>query len=187
MLSRCLPTLLTLFLAGAVGSQPARADIYTWVDAAGTINLSNVAPPESVHVTNVLRASAKPAAAREAARQAEVQALEDRVRQLESEAESARRQPTPQMEYRAAQSPPPIQYVAIPSPAPAPYAAATVPSPNYGCDPTQIECWLWAPGAYPTGVVLIPATRFRPFHPSHRGHPFSVRQPMHVGGVFRSR
>ena len=185
MLNRCLPALLTLLVTGTVGSQPARADIYTWVDAAGTINLSNLAPPENVHVTHVVHASAQPAAAREAMRQAEVQALEDRVRQLESEAELARRQPAPQAEYRPAPVPPLIQYVAIP--APTPYAAAAVPSPSYGCDPTQIECGLWPTVVYPTSVIFIPATRFRPFHPTHRGHRVSARQPMHVGGVFRSR
>ena len=76
-------------LAGTFGLQPAHADLYTWVDASGGVNVSNLAPPEGVRITNVIPAS--PTAthdAREAARDAEVQALTKRVRQLEDEVES---------------------------------------------------------------------------------------------------
>ena len=41
-------------LAGALCVQPAQADIYTWVDASGTINVSNLAPPDGVSVTRVV-------------------------------------------------------------------------------------------------------------------------------------
>lgn len=185
MFSRFLPGLLTVLLAGTVAAL-ARADIYTWVDAAGNINLSNLAPPASAHVINVVHASPQPAAAREAVRQAEVQALEDRVRQLESEADLAR-QPAPVPQYRPAPVSPVIQYVVTSAPALPPYAAAASPSPGY-CDATQLECGLWAfPGVYPASVIVFPATRFRSSHPNRRGHPLSVRQPMHVGAVFRSR
>jgi len=131
--------LLTLFLAGTI-APPARADIYTWVDAAGNMNLSNLAPPASAHVINVVHASPQPVAAREAVRQAEVQALEDRVRQLD-------RKPSSRVSGSAAAIP------AGPCGAgssvcghlgagASSYAAAAPPSPGY-CDATQLECGLW--------------------------------------------
>jgi len=78
MLSRLLRASLPAILAGTFGPQLAHADIYTWVDASGAINVSNLAPPDGVRVTNILRASApatatRDDAARNAARQAEVQ------------------------------------------------------------------------------------------------------------------
>ena len=89
MLTRLLRATLPVVLAGTFGLQPAHADLYTWVDASGGVNVSNLAPPEGVRITNVIPAS--PTAthdAREAARDAEVQALTERVRQLEGEIES---------------------------------------------------------------------------------------------------
>lgn len=76
--------------------QPAHADIYTWVDASGSVNVSNLAPPENVRVTSVIRAIAPKTTirdddARDAARDAEVKALTERVRQLEDEVALARR------------------------------------------------------------------------------------------------
>ncbi len=185
---RPLPTaFLTVLFTGLIGVQLAHADIYTWVDPSGNVNLSNIAPPENVHVTNVVHATALPPAARESARQAEVQALEDRVRQLESEAQ---RQPPPQqIEYRPA-PPPVIQYIVNSAP-PAVAYADLAPAPNYawnhGCDQTQLDCGLggWA-GIYPTNVVFLPVTSFRPFRSRVRGHPISVRQPMRGSGVFRT-
>ena len=92
MLTRLLRATLPAVLAGTVGLQPAHADIYTWVDASGGINLSNLAPPEGVRITNVIVASAPKTTtrddARDAARDAEVQVLTRRVRQLEDEVKS---------------------------------------------------------------------------------------------------
>src|SRR5439155_26380625 len=42
-----------LFLALTLGDQLAYADIYTWVDASGATNVSNLSPPEGVRVTRV--------------------------------------------------------------------------------------------------------------------------------------
>ena len=86
MLTRLLRVTLPALLAGTFGLEPAHADLYTWVDASGGVNVSNLAPPEGVRITNVIPAS--PTAthdAREAVRDAEVQALAKRVRQLEDE------------------------------------------------------------------------------------------------------
>ena len=91
----CFPRpVLAALLVGALASQLARADIYTWVDTSGTVNVSNIAPPEGTRVTRVIHASApetaaRDAAAHEAARQAEVQALNERMRQLEGEIQIA--------------------------------------------------------------------------------------------------
>ena len=89
MLPRILRAILPVVLAGTFGLQPAHADLYTWVDASGGVNVSNLAPPAGVRVTNVIPASPPKTTtrddAREAVRDAEVQALTKRVRQLEDE------------------------------------------------------------------------------------------------------
>src|SRR5437763_13179796 len=120
--------LVILFVAGPLAVVPARAEVYTWVDASGTVNVSNLAPPSGVHVTNVVHeiaqaTAARVDAAREAARAAEVQTLSDRVRQLEDEAEFARRQAPPPLAYQPLQ-PPPVTYIVTPPAPPMQYAAA---------------------------------------------------------------
>ena len=45
MLTRFLNAGLPAVLAWTLALQPAHADIYTWVDASGTINMSNLQPP----------------------------------------------------------------------------------------------------------------------------------------------
>src|SRR5712671_5844755 len=89
MLTRLLRATLPVVLASAFGLQPAHADLYTWVDASGGVNVSNLAPPVGVRITNVIPASPKATHdARDAARDAAVQALTRRVRQLEDGVES---------------------------------------------------------------------------------------------------
>jgi len=84
----------------------AHAEIYTWVDASGVTNVSNLPPPDGVKVTKVQRSLppeilAREDAARDAARQAEAQAFAARAR-LEDE---ARQMPPP--DYRPPMLPPP--------------------------------------------------------------------------------
>jgi len=189
MLTRLLRGFLPAMLVGLVGPQLAHADVYTWVDAAGAVNVSNLAPPDGVRVTSIIHASApavaaREAAARDAARQAEVQALEEHVRQLESDVQLASRQPPPQMEYRAMPAPPVVQYIVMP-PA-AQYTASPAPAVNGGCDSAWMDCGLWQfPGWYPTSVVLLRAQNFRNPHAFRSGHQITVQQPMHPPGVFR--
>jgi hypothetical protein len=87
-----LRAVLPAVVAGTFGLPPAHADLYTWVDASGGVNVSNLAPPEGVRITNVIPASLPKTTtrddAREAARDAEVLALTQRVRQLEDEVAS---------------------------------------------------------------------------------------------------
>ena len=71
-----------------IGLQPAHADLYTWVDASGGVNVSNLAPPEGVRIIKVTvepapKTTTRNDHAREAARETQVQALAKRVRQLE--------------------------------------------------------------------------------------------------------
>ena len=178
---------LPAILAATFGLQLAHADIYTWVDASGSINVSNLAPPEGVRVARVVHESApaiaaRAEAAREAAHQAEVQALAERVRQLE-DIELAKSQAAPPADYRAIPPPPVIQYVVVPPPAP--YTVNPAPPANTGCDPGWIDCGLWGvPGFYPTGVVVLRAPNFRHFPPG-RGHQFAVRPPMRGPGSLR--
>jgi Domain of unknown function (DUF4124) len=193
MLTRLLWTSFPAMLAVTmVVLQPARADVYTWVDKSGSINVSNLAPPDGAQVTNVIHANpeeiaAREAALRERARQAEVQALAERVRQLESEVQFASAQPPP-VQYRAAPQPPIIQYFADPTPPPAQYAPYAAPSTSYGCDPSQFDCGSWGfPGFYPASVIVLRAPPFRrppPHRDMHRGAPnYAVHQPMSAPGT----
>lgn len=189
MRTRLLRASLPAVLAATFGLQLAHADIYTWVDASGTMNVSNLAPPEGVRVAKVLHASApatatRADAARDAAHQGEVQALAERVRQLEDEVELARRQAPPQAEYRSTPAPPVVQYIVMPPPPQ--YAVNPAPSVNPGCDPAGFECGLWGiPGIYPTSVVVLRAPNFRRFHSGRGGHPFTAQPPMRTPGTIR--
>jgi hypothetical protein len=174
------------------------AEIYTWVDPAGVVNLSNLAPPEGVRVTRVTheaapRVQSASEVAREAARQAElqaladrakeleVQALSDRVRQLEREVEIGRIQASA-MAYPVMPPPPAVQYA--PEPAPPAYT---------NCDPTWSGCGLgWGPGIYP-GVVVVGVPGGRRFHHPFRGGqdhvimprptPFFALQPLRLSSA----
>jgi hypothetical protein len=190
MRTRLLRASLPAVLAGTFGLQLAHADIYTWVDASGTMNVSNLAPPEGVRVAKVMHSSApatatRADAARDAAHQGEVQALAERVRQLEDEVELARRQAPPQSEYRSIPAPPVVQYFVMPPPPPQ-YAVNPAPSVNPGCDPAGFECGLWGiPGIYGPSIVVLRAPNFRRVHSGRGGNPFAVRTPMRPPGIIR--
>ncbi|MDQ6923389.1 MAG: DUF4124 domain-containing protein [Pseudomonadota bacterium] len=177
---------LPAILAVTFGLELAHADIYTWIDASGSVNVSNLAPPDGVRVASVTHESApataaRAEAAREAARQAEVKALADRVRQLE-DIELAKGQAPPPADYRAI-LPPVIQYVVVPPPAP--YAVNPGPPANTGCD-AWIDCGLWGiPGIYPTSIVVLRAPNFRHFRPGRGGHQFAAQPPMRGPRTFR--
>ena len=181
MLPRTLRAALPAMLAGALGLPLAHADIYTWADASGAINVSNLPPPEGVRVTNIVRAPppeivAREEAAGEAARKAETQALAERVRQLE-DAVAARQ--APRADYRPIPSPPLIQYVVEPAPPPMQQIVEMAP-PAYagGCDFAWGGCGLWwASDFYPATVIVLRASTFRPFHAIHGGNNFNVHPP----------
>jgi hypothetical protein len=183
MVARFLRSALPALLFGALGSGLAQADIYTWVDRSGTINVSNLAPPEGAQVMSIIHASApeaaaRDAAARETARQAEVQALNERMRQLEGEIELASRQ-APPADYRPILAPPVMQYVVNIASPPEQYPVDATPQAYAGCNPGWIGCGLW--WAYPASVVVLnsPSARFHPIHGRQEFPPFGAQTPSH--------
>jgi Domain of unknown function (DUF4124) len=161
-----------------LGGQPARADIYTWVDASGMTHISNLSPPAGAHVVSVLQEEpqellAREDAARNAARQAELWALSDRVRELERAVASAQPPPPPQVIYVPA--PAAAQYPTnIAPPAPVQYQANVAAPVSYGCDPWWADCWSWwGPGLYSTGVVVVGGPDFHRHRPGRPGHHFA--------------
>ena len=121
MFRRALLAGLPVILAGTVVATCAHADIYTWVDQEGMVNVSNLAPPEGVRVTKVTREIAPAPAsmvaqrndlAREAARDAELQALNARVAQLQDEVDRATRETSEPVAYQDAPVAPDAQYAA---------------------------------------------------------------------------
>ena len=161
-----------VLVAGVFGVPVAQAEIYTWVDAKGVTNVSNLPPPDGVKVTKIQPAlppeiAAREDAAREAARKAQADALATRVRDLETQlAYSA------PPDYRPPAPPPVIQYIVAPQPAPMQLTVETG-SPaygggyDYGCNPSWAGCALWWPGFYPASVVVVSTPRLRPAHPIH--------------------
>ena len=188
MLTPILRTILPVLAAGTLGLPLAHADIYTWADASGSVNVSNLAPPQGARVISITHTStadaARENAARDAARRAATQALEERVRQLEADAEG-RRQAPPQVVYRDIPAPP-VQYRFDPAPPPVQYTVYSSP-PAYamGCDPGWMDCGLgWFPNFYSTGVVFVRAPTFRRFPSVPVRRPFGARQPMRSFGHF---
>jgi hypothetical protein len=191
MLTPLLRTVLPVLAAGTWGLHLAHADIYTWADASGSVNVSNLAPPQGARVLSVTHTSAADAAresaARDAARRAETQALEERVRQLEADAELAKRQPPPQVVYPVIPAPPSMHYGRYdPSPPPVQYSVySSPPAYTMGCDPGWMDCGLgWFPNFYSTGLVFVRAPNFRRFPSVPVRHQFGSRQPMRSFGHF---
>ena len=179
-----LPAMLAGTLFGACALPLAHADIYTWTDESGRVNVSNLTPPDGARVTSVMRENKAMVAAREAAREtaleamreAEVRALAERVRQLQSEVEVARRPAPPQVEYRPVPTPVYIPYP-IEVAAPPQYAASNMSMMNGGCSFGWPDCGLgWYPGVYPANVVVVRPPYFRRDRPDH-GRELPDRDP----------
>jgi len=147
---------------------PAHAEIYTWVDAQGRLNVGNLPPPEGARVTSVVRETPPNPyndAAREAAQRAEVQALAQRVDQLQNELQWAARQPPP--------PPPPPQYLIVPVSAPVQYITEPAPPQNAECAYGWSSCagW-WNPGFPPVSTVFVAPSPVRayPWRGGRGGH-----------------
>jgi hypothetical protein len=188
MLARLLQAVVSLALFGAVGMQAARADIYTWVDASGGVNISNIDPPDGARIINVVKAnSVSPAAPRsDSARDAEMQALADRVRQLQDAVDQSRRQAPAPVAYQYAPPPPVMQYADDSAPYPPQYADYLAPQTN-GCDPSWGSCGLWWGGVYPAGIVVVRAPPHRRFFPGHPGHHAVAPHPVYAAAGARRR
>jgi len=199
-LGRFLPIAVPCVLACTFGLQAAHADIYTWTDASGRVNVSNLSPPSDARVTHVVHEISPPAptvndSQREAAGQAEVRALSERVQQLEAEASGARSAAPPDFAYARVPVPPPsIQYnVTMLPPAPQYNTDAQAPQENSACDPTWTSCmpW-WGANFYPAPFVIVrtPAFHrspgFRGEHPFHGQHHVMAPSPnARMPGHFR--
>ena len=179
-------------LGAALTAASAAADVYTWVDAAGNVNVSNLAPPAGARVTAVAKetagASARAEAARKAAHDAEVRALADRVAELESAAQAARMAPAygpppPMAAPLAYASPPAPQFVVTTMPA----AEDVAPSPGYAC--AWVGCALpYASGFYAPVVVVAPGFNRRDRfgrHPHPHPAPHVVGGPGHPPRMMR--
>ncbi|HVO87991.1 MAG TPA: DUF4124 domain-containing protein [Casimicrobiaceae bacterium] len=176
---RLLVPAMSLAFAGILGTSSAQADVYTWLDASGRLNVSNLTPPSGAQVTNVTHedpaASARADAARDAAHQAEVQALSQRVTQLESEVDNSTRLPPP-MAYAMPTAPVAVQYsYNIVQPPLQPVDLA----PSYtGCYSGWPDCTFgWWPGFYYPSTVIVDRNRGRHVH--HRVMP-ATRPPSHA-------
>jgi Domain of unknown function (DUF4124) len=176
---------LPAILAGACALPLAHADIYTWTDASGKVNVSNLTPPDGVRVTGVLREDKAMIAARDAAREtaldalreAEVRLLAERVRQLQSEVEVARRPAPPQIEYRPIPTPVYVPYP-VEVAAPPQYVVPTTPTMYAGCSFGWPDCGAgWYPGIYPVNVVVTRPPHFRGDHPGNRRDPPGRESP----------
>jgi len=157
MRNPCFASVL-LAVAAAVSVPAAHADIFTWTDKSGNVNVSNLPPPEGARVTSVTRDPpkdpAREAAAMEARRQAEVRALAERVQQLQAELE--RRDAPPPVAFMP---PPPMPYSAPPPTYIVNVVAA--PAPAYGqgdmgCGYSWGDCGFggW-PGFYAPAVIAV--------------------------------
>jgi len=193
----------------ACASPLAHADIYTWIDDKGRVNISNLEPPEGARVTSVLRENkaliAANAVAREAAREkakealrdAEVQALAERVRQLQAEVDVAKRPPPAPVAvaapayvpYTGEFAPPPVQYNIINA------SPVMGSSGGGGCYSGWPDCqfgWYsgYYPGFYPVSVVVPKDRHFRrdhlPAHPTpYMRGPVAPWAPMPAPGAGR--
>jgi len=169
-----------LFLGTALAEAPAAADVFVWVDAGGKTNVSNLAPPDDARVTSVIhsvpRTAAQEAAARDAARQAELQALNERVARLQEDLEQQRREAA---WVPAAYAQPPVTY-APPAPfvvyAPPPSYVADVAPPASVCDYPWSNCGFGGIG-WPYAPVVIVGDGGRGRH-FHRGGPGHVARPV---------
>jgi len=209
MLTPLLRTTALATLAMACASPLAYADIYTWIDDKGRVNISNLEPPEGARVTSVLRENkaliAANAVAREAAREkakealrdAEVQALAERVRQLQAEVDVAKRPPPAPVAvaapayvpYTGEFAPPPVQYNIINA------SPVMGSSGGGGCYSGWPDCqfgWYsgYYPGFYPVSVVVPKDRHFRrdhlPAHPTpYMRGPVAPWAPMPAPGAGR--
>jgi hypothetical protein len=190
MLLRHCSAAVAAVLACLFGLQPARADIYTWVDASGAVTISNLSPPEGARVISVAQEKpqevlAREDAAREAARQAELRTLSDRIRQLESEV--ARPPAPPQAIYVPVPTPPQVVYAPLPAAvAPLVQYQANIALPiSSGCDPSWAGCWNWWGSAfYPTSVVVVRTPNLHRHSPGRAKRHFPAHRP--VRGQLRS-
>jgi hypothetical protein len=150
---------------GALLPSLASAEIYGWIDPSGSFTYSNLPPPKNARVIEVIQEEPPPdpatlaraKAAADAAHQVQLQALNDRLRQLEREVQQVQRQPPP----------------------PVPYPVASAPPPGSGCDSDYFDCGVWSGPAYYTIGTLEPWRFAHHWDGQFRG---THHMPHHPGG-----
>jgi hypothetical protein len=192
MTPREIAWMLSATLFGALAAHSAHADIYTWTDKSGQINISNMPPPDGIKPTRVTKELPKPpeevrVAAIEADRRAEVQMLESRVRQLEREVDMARSMP------------PPMAYMPPPQPMPSVNYVMNVAPPQQQQGPGWNSGYGYGPGYCDNGWSDSSDCTYSyggGFYPGYYGVPVFVvsppffrnnRPPFHNGGGQRPR
>jgi len=150
-----------MVIAGGLTCSPAHAEIVGWVDDSGHVTYTNMAPPKGAKVVDHINEDPADTRARvpaDAAAQAQLQPLNDRVRDLE------------QQLRQAAQSPPPWDQAGYaPPPPPGPAMMNT-------CDTASYDCGLWTgPPVYTLytfgrGPGYYRAQSDRHFHGGQGGH-----------------
>jgi hypothetical protein len=147
----------------ALAPSAAMAEIYGWVDPSGSVTYSNLPPPKNARVIDVIEETPPPTpqaqAAAEAAHEAQMRALNERVRQLEQELQLSR--------YDSAPPAPPYPSVAAPSYGPPPYTASYGPC----FDEEFFDCgWGGGPVYYTAGVVPFWGVRHHHHHDHDHDH-----------------
>ena len=179
MLRRAHLAVRVAIVAGTLFPLSARPDVYVWIDTAGVRNVSNLPPPEGVRMVSVTRAApkdpAQEAAFRDAAREAEMRALRERVQQLQAEVEHVRREPSPAVAVLQPQAPP-TPYVIVVSPPPAPVPVYAQPAGECAYPWNNCGFGFW-PGFFPASVVVVRDRHFRHDRPIHH------LPPRLVGGI----
>ena len=176
MMLALLRMTLAVVVAATFGLRCAHADIYTWVDSSGALNVSNLTPPDDARVLKIVHSS-------DDAARTSTQALTDRVRQLEDEVEKAKQLPPP-LPYApppvmyAPAAPPIVQYIVEPPAPPVVQYVVNDPAQAYtGCDPSWYGCGFgWGSGFYPSSVVVISGANF-PHRHGFVGRDFRTRPP----------
>lgn len=165
-----------LFLPAVLTTQLAWANIYTWVDTKGIVNVSNLPPPDGAkllgNTPDPPTDPARDAALREAARQAEVQALAERVQQLQRDLDQTRRDAAAAA-APAVNPPAPVVVYVAPSPAVSLEVPVQFVQPASGCD-YGFNCGFWPGVGY-----YYPAYTVASAPPRHRG---GYRYPPLFGG-----
>ena len=160
--------------AGLLLIASAAADVYTWVDAKGNVNVSNLKPPAGVRITNVARedpeAAARAEAARTAARDTEMRKLSDRVAELERGADDASSRGPPPPFYGPPPAPPQLTQLIVTVMPPDPVPAAPAYAPYASCG--AFDCLApWGIGYYGVPVAVIGSNFGRNGHVRHRMRP----------------
>jgi hypothetical protein len=181
MFVRLLNTVAAVVLLGMLGVPVAHADVYTWVDAAGMLNVSNLQPPAGANVTSVVKSVAPKLAPDTStpAQAAAMQALSDRILQLQAQVADVQRPVVPTVVNNVYVTPQPapvtVQYAQLG------YTYDGPQQSSNACDPSFYSCGGGVYGGfYPASTVFLggAAAPVRPSPPPRAGQFMGPRTPL---------